>query len=417
MNARTARVVSASTLGIYFALLVPGLYIQWRTGEILYAGETVSMPVFIIGGVVLAAWVALGVLIVWHSPGNPVGWIMCLWPVGYALDHFSWGYYLISLETNSASGPARLAALIWQNWSDYPIDFVLFSLFFLLFPTGRPFSPFWRRVTWIGVLVSSGYYFLEILKPGPIYSSGLYYEQLVNPIGLSETVWRYLQPLYTMFLVASVAFLGFAVFSLILRLKRSRGEERQQVKWFVYFVVVFLVLTIAIYISETIAYTGVWYRVLTTLVVAIILGMAVSIAIAIFRYRLYAIDLIIRRTLLYGGLTLALGVLYFISVTLAQGFFVAITGQESKAAIVLSTLAIAALFTPLRHRIQSAIDRRFYRGKYDAEKALADFSIQVRHEVDIEKLSRELLNIVDDTFQPDNSFLWLLESGQDFRSG
>jgi hypothetical protein len=139
-------------------------------------------------------------------------------------------------------------------------------------------------------------------------------------------------------------------------------------------------------------------------------GMAAASAVAIFRYRLWEIDVIIRRTLIYGALTLSLGVVFFSQVALLQQVFAALTGtQSSPVAIVLSTLAISALFNPLRNRVQDFIDRHFYRQKYDAEKILASFARSARGEPDMDALKREILKAVQDTVQPEHLSLWMVK--------
>jgi hypothetical protein len=135
---------------------------------------------------------------------------------------------------------------------------------------------------------------------------------------------------------------------------------------------------------------------------------SVSLAVAILRYRLYDIDLVIRRTLVYSLLTVLLALVYFGSVTVFQGIFTALGGSQSTAATVISTLAIAALFTPLRRRLQDFIDRRFYRSKYDAEKALADFATAARSESEIEPLTTRLVGVVQESMQPESLRLWLI---------
>ena len=418
MNVRTARVVSIAIFVAFIAMMVTGLYLQWLTGEILYGGMLTSMPIFILAGFVLAIWVALGGLVVWHYPRNPIGWLMCIWPVEYALSHFSWGIYLVSLETNSVPQAAVRAAVIWQNLSDYPADMVLLGLFFLLFPANWPLSTFWRRFAWIAALAYLAFAASEVLKPGSIYDPDNYPE-IINPIGLSEITWRYIQPVQTIFLLVSVAFLFSTGLSLAVRLKRSRGEERQQMKWFAYFALLFLVCAAVILVFERISYSGIWLQVATSLVGFIILGMAVGVTIAIFRYRLYTIDIIIRRTLVYGALTGLLAVVYLASVMAMFLLLFIVTGQQlsltelggSRVVWILATLIIAGLFSPLRRRVQAAIDKRFYRERYNAERALFNFSVQARDDVDLEILSEGLLNVINDTFHPEYASLWLLEAG------
>jgi hypothetical protein len=191
--------------------------------------------------------------------------------------------------------------------------------------------------------------------------------------------------------------------AVILRFRRSRGDERQQLKWFAYSVAVMLVVFVFWFSLEL---SGVAPLSALAFIVPL-LGLPIATGIAILKYRLYDIDVVINRTLVYGTLTAALAATYLGGVALLQGVFRAVAGQESQLAIVASTLLIAALFNPLRRRIQGFIDRRFYRRKYDAAKTLAAFSAKLRNETDLDALNRELTSVVRETVQPTHVYLWL----------
>jgi hypothetical protein len=202
-----------------------------------------------------------------------------------------------------------------------------------------------------------------------------------------------------------VACIVAVVVSLVLRFYRSRGEERLQLKWFVYAATLGI---LAISLENLVpAPFGVWITVLAWIVAPV--SLPVSAGIAILRYRLYDIDLLINRTLVYGALTAMLVLVYFSGVATTQAMFRALTGQEQQPqlAIVVSTLVIAALFNPLRRRIQSFIDRSFYRNKYDAAKTLEGFSMKLRDETDLNALSDVLVRVVRQTMQPAHVSLWL----------
>jgi hypothetical protein len=212
--------------------------------------------------------------------------------------------------------------------------------------------------------------------------------------------------------VLLIALLASAV-SLILRLLRARGIERQQLKWFVYAATLTTIGTVVsyagayVFASDLINAIGYWEGQLAYAALPVFTG------IAILRYRLYDIDRIINRTLVYGSLTLMFALVYFGGVTATQALFTVLTGQEEQPqlAIVVSTLVIAALFNPLRRRIQSFIDRSFYRNKYDAAKTLEEFSMKLRDETDLKALSDDLVGVVRETMQPAHVSLWLHPDG------
>jgi hypothetical protein len=204
--------------------------------------------------------------------------------------------------------------------------------------------------------------------------------------------------------------------SLVLRFVRSGGEEREQIKWLAFAASILGLLvssfaTVGIFLPDVLGGANrinpLWENLLEDAMTLSFAGVPVAVGIAILRYRLYEIDIIINRALVYGSLTAMLVALYFGGIVLLQGVFVLLTGQRSTLAVVASTLLIAALFNPLRHRIQSFIDRRFYRRKYDARKTLESFSMKLRDETDLEALNSELVYVVRETMQPAHVSLWL----------
>jgi hypothetical protein len=224
-----------------------------------------------------------------------------------------------------------------------------------------------------------------------------------NPLGIEGLTQFYKAVLYTM----SPALFIAAAFSLFVRLRRAVGVERQQLKWLAYaagglaIVSILVISTIAIDAPR-------WYEwAANAILLAVTPGVPISIGIAILRYRLYEIDTLINRTLVYGSLTAMLVALYFGGILVLQRLFVLLSGQETTLAVVASTLLIAALFNPLRRRIQSFIDRRFYRRKYDARKTLEGFSIKLREETDLDALCDDLTTVVRETMQPAHVSLWL----------
>jgi uncharacterized membrane protein YidH (DUF202 family) len=248
--------------------------------------------------------------------------------------------------------------------------------------------------------------------PGPLPD----YPQIRNPVGLALLEGSFLAgeggPLLYLSLVASTV---LSASSMVVRFRQAVGEERQQIKWFA-FAAGFAALG---WVVNSLAYANAYANdegteslllVATTLLLLLsLLGIPLAVGIAILKYRLYEIDLIINRTLVYGSLTGTLALVYFGGVTATQALFRNITGQEElpQLVIVASTLVIAALFNPLRRRIQSIIDRSFYRRKYDARKTLEAFSVKLRDETNLQALKKDLVGVVRETMQPAHVSLWL----------
>jgi len=258
----------------------------------------------------------------------------------------------------------------------------------------------WRWLAWLtGAFVLVG----VVLSA---FSSGAYFGALGpirNPLGIEGFTNVYKAVLYTLAPGLYVA-IAFAVF---MRLRRAVGVERQQLKWFAYAVAIFAIGTTLNVITIAID-TPRWFEwAANAIFTAAGTTIPISIGIAILRYRLYDIDILINRTLVYGSLTATLVALYFGGIVVLQRIFVALTGEQSTLAVVASTLLIAALFNPLRRRFQSFIDRSFYRRKYDAAKTLEGFSMKLRDETDLEALSDDLVGVVRETMQPAHVSLWL----------
>ncbi len=225
-----------------------------------------------------------------------------------------------------------------------------------------------------------------------------------NPLGVEGFTSIYKALLY---IISTVA-LGAVVLSVFMRLRHAIGGERQQIKWFAYAAAGSVIATGLAYLIPIVVDTPLWFeRMGFALNIAFIPAIPIAIGIAILRYRLYDIDIIINRTLVYGSLTAMLVALYFVGIVVLQRVFVFLTGEQSTLAVVASTLLIAALFNPLRRRIQSFIDRRFYRRNYDAAKTLQGFSAQLRDETDLDALSDDLVGVVRETMQPAHVSLWI----------
>jgi hypothetical protein len=222
-----------------------------------------------------------------------------------------------------------------------------------------------------------------------------------NPLGVEGTVGEVITILGFAAVIVILVGIILSAISLVSRYRRAGGVERQQLKWFAYAAALFVGQWISSFFYEP---PGAWDA-FTEMVPLV--GLYVAVGIAILKHRLYEIDLIINRTLVYGSLTAMLAVVYFGGIVVLQRVFVVLTGEKSTLAVVASTLAIAALFNPLRRRVQGFVDRRFYRRKYDARRTLEAFSAKLRDETDLEALNNELVRVVRETMQPTHVSLWL----------
>jgi len=354
----------------------------------------------------LGAFAMVGALLLLKRPANPIGWIMVanafMLSVVIAL-----GYYATYVMLTRGQ-PDALA--VFGAWVFNCFWFLMLALTFvylpLLFPDGRLLSRRWLPVAVIaGAMPLTVVVLRALMDTIPVNEARGH--KIDNPIGIEGLGSVESLPIYSVLNV--LFFVGFAgvVASVVVRFWRSRGVERQQMKWFASAIVV--LLGGSLLFGAASGLTGVRWLEDVGFVFSMvgIASLPAPVGIAILRYRLYGIDILINRTLVYGPLTAMLVLFYLGGVVSLQAGLRSLTSQESTLAIVASTLAIAALFNPLRRRLQGFVDRRFYRRKYDAAKTLAAFNTRLREETDLDALSNDLVGVVRGTMQPEHVSLWL----------
>jgi hypothetical protein len=429
MSRRTAAWLAWSLWAVCVALIALALLLDFLTDDMYFLlGERPSPSLAVLTGVLSLAYPTVGALIASRLPTNPIGWIFCGVGLLYTAQRFSTAYADYALLENLAfpggEYVAWFSALVRVSGLVLAVVFVM-----LLFPDGRLLSRRWQIVAWMAVLGAVLTALYDAFYPEDLST----HSYVVNPFGVVGNIGGFTS---TEFIIGS-ALVGevllltsslAALFSLVLRLHRARGDERQQLKWFLFaavpaglcfafvllsFIVVdFTDLFLFSTLLNELRHLVLWryiYEDIGSVGVFALLVVPVFTYIAILRYRLYDIDVVINRTLVYATLTATLAAVYFGGVTIIQALFRALTAQEQQPqiAIVVSTLVIAALFNPLRRRIQSFIDRGFYRRKYDAAKTLEVFSAKLRDETDLDALSDDLVGVVRETMQPAHVSLWL----------
>ncbi len=333
--------------------------------------------------VLMSSFAAVGALVATRRPENPLGWVLLgvgnAWAVLLFSERLGW-HLLVTGEDP--------AFWLWvANWAWLFAVFPMFILVPLLFPTGKAFS---KAILYLAIADAAVLLFTIAFAAGPLEN----YPTIENPFGVADWLIPIRDVTFPLLGLAALGSIG----SLVLRFGRSTGIEREQIKW-VWVAGTVLVITFAISaaledtalaVAETIQYIG-------------FISLPVAIAVAVLRYRLYDIDVVVNRTIVYGSLTATLALVYLASVLLIQ-FVVA---PDSNFAIAASTLAVAGVFNPARQRIQALVDRRFYRRKYDAGQALAQFSARLRDEIELDSLVSELGEVLNETMQPAHVSLWL----------
>src|SRR5215204_6469162 len=393
-------------------------YVAWSLCVLCLALATASLILALLNGhtlaVIFLAWdgptianlltltvsfSVVGALIASHRPENPIGWIFLAEGFCYGLLSAGDQYAIYALLTNPGALPLGAEASWLGQWIWAP-GFGLSLVFLpLLFPDGHPPSHRWRPVGWLGAL-SIG---LTVVS-----SMILLWPERGQALVTGDESPSYVLQVLIDFIAVPILFVAGlgAVISLLVRFRRARGDERQQIKWFASAAALTLVWLL---VFGQASLRGLPEVIVALSALLVIPSIPIATGIAILRYRLYDIDVLINRTLVYGSLTVILALVYFGGVATTRAIFGALTGQEQQTqlAVVVSTLVIAALFMPLRRRIQSFIDRRFYRRKYDARKTLEAFSAKLRNETDLDALSEDLVGVVRETMQPAHVSLWL----------
>lgn len=356
-----------------------------------------DLPFGLAFGLVGIASGLTGAAVAARLPVNPVGWLVLAMGLGIGLLMAAGAYAELGVLTSLGPLPAQDLAAWFSDVLSIPIFFGITGMLLLLFPTGRPLSPAWRGYSWVfGVVVA-----LAGLSYGLI--PGELGPGLENPFAVSGEGARIVRLVADVTDWAGLPAMLLCAAALADRLRRSQGVERMQLKWFTYAATV-----TGIGLGTTILSSGLVADLAFLVAMVGLLMLPVSAGIAILRYRLYDIDLVIKRTLVYALLTVTLVATYLGLVLALQALLRPVAG-ESELAVAASTLAVATMFRPLRSAIQHGIDRRFFRARYDAVRTLGEFSGRLRHELDLDSLGTDLRAVVSETMQPSQVTLWLRE--------
>jgi hypothetical protein len=382
--------VAWSMLLVYVVSMVSGTILAVANGT--FQQDATNQVALLLG---FSAFMVVGALIVAHRPGNAIGWIFSAIALLAFTGQLASEYTAYAYVTRPGSLPGAILAAWYASWSWFVV--VALALVFtpLLFPTGRPLSPRWRLVAWLAGAAAAAVTLLGALRANLDLGSD---HVIANPIGIAGVENPEESTVGAGLFILAVFLIAVAFVSLVLRFRRSRGEERQQLKWFTY---AGTLLPLALLGDLLPAPVG------DFVFGAAIMFLPVAAGIAILRYRLYDIDRLINRTLVYGLLTALLAGVYASAVLVLGQVFGDVGSDPPSWVVAGATLAVAALFQPARRRIQAVVDRRFNRRKYNAAKTVEAFSLRLREEVDLDALSAELLAVVDQTMQPRQAWLWL----------
>lgn len=399
MSSRTATRIAWTLWGVCVAMLLFVLLLSFLSRHAdspLEEGATGFLFVL-----PMLAFPTVGAVVASRRPLHPVGWLFLAVGLLFAVGGLAPAYVEYDRYVNPGVLPAT-RLFVWSiSWIDTMV-FLSIAFLLLLFPTGKLPSRRWRPVLWLAIGTSSIAFVTSAFKPGLIWPDTL---RMENPLGI-EALDGTLRAVDDLIWIAFVATIVLSGASVVARFRGSRGDERQQLKWIALAALLVVTGFLSANLTSLVGPAG--EAVLLGFFAAALATIPITAGIAILRYRLYDIDRVISRTLVYLSLTVVLGASYFGLVLAGQALFSSFAGG-SNLAIAVSTLVVAALFLPLRSRVQGVVDRRFNRRRYDAQKTLEAFGTRLREQIDLGTLSGDLRTAVDETMQPAHVSLWLRE--------
>jgi hypothetical protein len=402
VRGRSGSLIAWATLVVYWGLAGAGFLLRALNDPAL------NIPDELAARIGWGAFPTVGAVIVARQPHNRIGWLCCavgllLGPTFFAQDY---AWYALLHQPGLPGG----WAMAWLGQWPWSIAVGLLWFVVLLFPNGHLVSPRWRPVAWALAVDLAALWVWAAFAPRPLEAIGL--EHLTNPLGLQQAEAAFTLLIGIAFPIAALLAV-LAAASMVVRFRRSRSVERQQLKWFTYAATLVTLVWLLFFAAGL-------ERLLPPALVFIasdiwLAGIPAAIGIAVLRYRLYDIDRLINRTLVYGLLTTVLGAVYTSVVLVLGQLFGGLSSEPPSWVVAGATLAVAALFQPARRRIQAVVDRRFNRRRADAAKTIEAFADRLREQVDLDTLTAELLAVADHTMEPTKTSLWLRASPEGSR--
>ncbi|MEP6697818.1 MAG: hypothetical protein ABJA34_13215 [Pseudonocardiales bacterium] len=402
-----AATFSASLLLLLATILLDALSALQRARSGISLSQAVGAPAF---SIAFFTFSVVGFVIARRRPAHPIGWLLLGIGLSWGLRGFLFDSYLPwTLKTHTGSLPAAplVGAISFPLW--VPCVGLMGTFLILLFPDGRLPSPRWRPVAWASGITIGWLYITDLVWPGPVQQAPV--PDLHNPLAIDALAP--IQPaLQALVLALPLCIVACAV-ALVRRFRRARGVERLQLKWLAVagamvagsYLILMLVAGLAALISPGPAPW--WVDAVSQVVVSAFALIPIAIGVAVLKHGLYGLDRLISRTVSYAVITGTLLVVYFGLVTAAGSLL----PRGNSLGVAGATLVVAALFQPLRRRVQAAVDRRFNRSRYDAGRTVEAFSTRLRDEVDLESLRTDLVEVVRRTMEPSSVGVWLRTPG------